>query len=80
MRRVCMENDPSGELRLGHLFEAPGLPQEEVVVIRLTLNPGGLATRAGANRVRPSGVQTRTRPNNKLGRTRPQIWLNFLAT
>ncbi|MDJ0457711.1 hypothetical protein PUN71_010905 [Arthrobacter sp. NQ7] len=43
-----MENNPAGELRLGHLFQAAGLAQDDVMVIRHTLNPGGLETRADA--------------------------------
>ncbi|MFJ6347804.1 hypothetical protein ACIQLM_20000 [Pseudarthrobacter oxydans] len=39
-----MDNDPSGELRLGHLLQAAGLAQDDVMVIRYTLNPGGLET------------------------------------
>jgi hypothetical protein len=43
-----MNNDNSGELRLGDLFQAAGLAPEEVGVIRHLLNPDGLETRADA--------------------------------
>ena len=75
-----MITEPSGELRLGHLLQAAGLAQEDVVVIRHTLNRGGLETRADAM---GPGLLPYTREqghNNKLGRTPPRIWLNFLAT
>jgi hypothetical protein len=75
-----MNSDLSAELRLGHLFQAAGLAQEDVVVIRHTLNPRGLETRADA--LGP-GLLPYTREqghNNKLGRTPPRFWLNFLAT
>lgn len=75
-----MQNDLSGELRLGHLFQAAGLAQDVVVVLRHTLNPGGLETRAdamGPNLLPYTREQGQT---NKLGRTPPRIWLNFLAT
>ncbi|WP_426225121.1 GIY-YIG nuclease family protein [Pseudarthrobacter sp. DSP2-3-2b1] len=75
-----MNSDLSAELKLGHLFQAAGLVQEEIIVIRHTLNAGGLETRADA--LGP-GLLPYTREqgqNNKLGRTPPRIWLNFLAT
>ena len=51
-----------------------------MAVIRHTLNPYGLKTRAdamGPNLLPYTREQGR---NNKLGKTPPQIWLNFLAT
>jgi hypothetical protein len=43
-----MENNLAGELRLGHLFQVAGLAENDVMVIRHTLNTGGLETRAHA--------------------------------
>src|SRR4051812_40479012 len=79
-RKVFMQNDPSGELRLGHIFHASGLAQDDVVVIRHTLNPGGLETRADAMGPNLLPYTREQGHNNKLGRTPPKIWLNFLAT
>lgn len=74
-----MNIDPSGELRLGHLFQAAGLVPDDVVVIRHTLNPGGLNTRADAMGPNLLPYTREQGPNNKLGKTPPRIWLNFLA-
>ncbi|RNL51413.1 GIY-YIG nuclease family protein [Arthrobacter oryzae] len=76
-----MDNDISGGLTLGNLFQAAGLTPEDVQVIRHTLKPGGLKTRADAMGpgllpyVREQGIR-----NSKLPATPPRIWLNFLAT
>lgn len=75
-----MENNPSGELRLGHLFQAAGLAPDDVMVIRHTLNSGGLETRADAMGPNLLPYTREQGHNNKLGRTPPRIWLNFLAT
>lgn len=75
-----MENNPAGELRLGHLFQAAGLAQSDVLVIRHTLNPGGLETRADAMGPNLLPYTREQGHNNKVGRTPPPIWLNFLAT
>lgn len=75
-----MENDPAGELRLGHLFQAAGLAQNDVMVIRHTLNPGGLETRSDALGPNLLPYTREQGHNNKVGRTPPRIWLNFLAT
>lgn len=76
-----MEVVLSGELRLGHLFQAAGLAPEDVIVIRHMLNPDGLKTRAdaaGPNLL--AYVREQGRRNSKLPATPPRIWLNFLAT
>jgi hypothetical protein len=76
-----MDNDISGGLSLGNLFRAAGLAPEDVQVIRHTLKPDGLQTRADAMGpsllpyVREQGIR-----NSKLPATPPSIWLNFLAT
>jgi hypothetical protein len=76
-----MDNDISGGLSLGSLFQAAGLAPEDVQVIRHTLKPDGLKTRADAMGpsllpyVREQGIR-----NSKLPTTPPRIWLNFLAT
>ncbi|MDD1477889.1 hypothetical protein [Arthrobacter sp. H16F315] len=76
-----MDNGNSGELSLGDLFQASGLAPEDVQVIRHTLKPDGLKTRADAMGpgllpyVREQGIR-----NSKLPATPPRIWLNFLAT
>lgn len=75
-----MDNDISGGLSLGNLFQAAGLAPEDVQVIRHTLKPDGLKTRADAMGpsllpyVREQGIRS------KLPATPPRIWLNFLAT
>lgn len=75
-----MEKELAGELRLGHLFQAAGLPPDDVMVIRHTLNPGGLETRSDAMGPNLLAYTREQGHNNKLGRTPPRIWLNFLAT
>lgn len=75
-----MNNDVLGELRLGHLFHAAGLVPDDVVVIRHTLTSDGLASQ---NEAESPKLLTYTREqglNNKLGKTPPRLWLNFLAT
>jgi hypothetical protein len=76
-----MDNDITGCLSLGNLFQAAGLAPADVQVIRHTLKPDGLKTRADAMGpsllpyVREQGIR-----NSKLPATPPRIWLNFLAT
>lgn len=75
-----MNVDPSGELKLGHLFQASGLAPEDIVVLRHTLNTGGLETQADAMGPALLPYTREQGHNNKLGRTPPRVWLNFLAT
>jgi hypothetical protein len=76
-----MGNGNSGELSLGDLFQAAGLAPQDVQVIRHTLKPDGLRTRADAMGpsllpyVREQGIR-----NSKLPAAPPRFWLNFLAT
>lgn len=57
-------NDISGGLSLADLFQATGLAPQELLVIRHTLKPDGLRTRADAMGpnllpyVREQGIQT----------------------
>lgn len=74
-----MENHFAGELRLGHLFQAAGLAQDDVMVIRHTLNPGGLETRADAMGPNLLPYTREQGHSNKVGRMPPPIWLNFFA-
>lgn len=75
-----MDSDPLGEIRLGHLFQAAGLEPKDVGVIRHTLNPGGLVTRADAvgPNLLPYVREQGERASNQLKGA--GIWLNFLAT
>lgn len=69
----------TGDLTLGHIFAAAGLDLSQVVVLRHTYNPDGLATPAD---VTPANLLEYVRCqgiNNKLGRTPPSIWLNFMT-
>ncbi len=74
-------NDISGGLSLADLFQATGLAPQELLVIRHTLKPDGLRTRADAigpnllPYVREQGIH-----NSKIPATPPRFWLNFLAT
>ncbi len=74
-------NNVSGGLTLAGLFQATGLEPQELLVIRHTLKPDGLRTRADAMGpkllpyVREQGIQ-----NSKIPATPPRFWLNFLAT
>lgn len=76
-----MTSDISGGLNLGHMFQAAGLAEEDVVVIRHTLSLDGLKTPAEAAGpellpyTREQGIR-----NSKLPAVPPRIWLNFLAT
>lgn len=76
-----MNNGNAGELSLGDLFQATGLAPEDVQVIRHTLKPDGLKTRADA--IGPDllpYVRSQAIRNSKLPAVPPRIWLNFLAT
>jgi hypothetical protein len=75
-----MNSDPRGDLRLGHLFQAAGLAPDDVVVIRHTLTSEGLTTQADATGPKLLAYTREQGRNNKLGKTPPRIWLNFLAT
>ncbi|MEV8130732.1 GIY-YIG nuclease family protein [Pseudarthrobacter oxydans] len=75
-----MDIRSSCELRLGHLLHAAGLEPDDIVVIRHTLNPGGLETKAEAMGPALLHYTREQGHNNKLGRTPPGVWLNFLAT
>lgn len=72
-----MDNDPLGELQLGRLFQAAGLAQDDVVVIRHTLNSGGRETRADAMGPNLLPYTREQGHNSKLGRMPPRIWLNL---
>lgn len=68
------------ELRLGHLFQAAGLVPDDVAVIRHTLTSDGLTSRQDATGPKLLAyTREQGRRNNKLGKTPPRIWLNFLA-
>lgn len=75
-----MDIDASCGLRLGHLLHTAGLAPDDVVVILHTLNPGGLETKADAMGPVLLPYTREQGHNNKLGRTPPRVWLNFLAT
>lgn len=79
-RRQGMNNGSSGELNLGHLFQAVGLNCEDVMVIRHSLNTGGLASRAEAMGPRLLAYTRVQRTGNKVRKSPPKIWLNFLVT
>lgn len=69
----------TGDLTLGHLLEASGLPPENVVVLRHTYTPNGLATQADLTPARLLAYVRKQRLGNKLGKTPPGVWLNFMA-
>lgn len=76
-----MDSDVLGELRLGHLLQAAGLVPNEVAVIRHTLTSDGLTSQSDATGPKLLAyTREQGRRNNKLGKTPPRIWLNFLAT
>ncbi|WP_400160412.1 GIY-YIG nuclease family protein [Arthrobacter sp. BPSS-3] len=75
-----MDIDPSAELKLGHILHAAGLTPEDAMVIRHTLNPGGLATREVAMSAQLLAFTREQGINNKVGKEPPKIWLNFLAS
>lgn len=76
-----MNESISGSLSLGNLFQLAELAPEDVLIIRHSLKPDGLRTRADAMGpnllpfVREQGIR-----NSKLPRRPPGLWLNFLAT
>lgn len=69
----------TGDLTLGHVFTAAGLDLDQLVILRHTYTADGLATPADVtpanllDYVRKQGV------SNKLGRTPPLVWLNFMT-
>lgn len=77
--RVSTTTSRTGDLTLGHIFVAAGLDPSQVVALRHTYTSDGLATPADVTPpnlleyVRKQGV------SNKLGRTPPFIWLNFMT-
>ena len=76
-----MKSDALGELRLGLLFQAAGLVPDDVVVIRHTLTSEGLTSQSDATGpTLLAYTREQGQRNNKLGKTPPRIWLNFLAT
>lgn len=69
----------TGDLKLGHVFDAAGLDLSEVVLLRHTYTADGLAAPAD---VTPGNLLAYVRKqaiNNKLGKTPPFIWLNFMT-
>src|SRR5664279_4193616 len=77
--RVSTSTSITGDLTLGHIFNAAGLDLSQVVVLRHTYTSDGLATPAD---VTPSNVLEYVRRqaiNNKLSKTPPFLWLNFMT-
>lgn len=76
-----MTTPPShtGDLTLNHILAAAGLGLNEVIVLRHTYTSDGLASPADLTEpkildyVRTQGIR------NKLGKTPPFIWVNFMA-
>lgn len=68
----------SGDLALGHVFDAAGLDPSMVVVLRHTFTPTGLATPADLTPANVLAYVRRQEPGNKLGRTPAYLWLNFM--
>ncbi|WP_420123933.1 GIY-YIG nuclease family protein [Nakamurella sp.] len=69
----------TGHLTLGHVFGAAGLDPSQVVVLRHTYTADGLATPAD---VTPANLLAYVRVqgvSNKLGKTPPFHWLNFMT-
>lgn len=79
MSRVHAIASVTGDLTLGHIFDAAGLDVSQVAVLRHTYTAGGLATPADVTSasfleyVRWQGI------GNKVGKTPPFIWLNFMT-
>jgi hypothetical protein len=69
----------TGDLTLGHVFDAAGLGPSQAVVLRHTYTADGLAAPAD---VTPPNLLTYVRKqgiSNKLGKTPPSLWLNFMT-
>ena len=70
---------PRGDLSLGHLLGAAGIPAADVLVIRHTYRPDGLRN---AHEATPDAVREYTRAQdsgNKIPQTPPRLWLIFMA-
>lgn len=69
----------TGDLTLGHVFDAAGLDLNEVVVLRHTYTATGLVTPADVTPPKVLEYARRQGINNKLGKTPPFPWLNFMT-
>lgn len=69
----------TGELSLRHVLSAVGLDPSNVMILRHTYNAGGLATPADVTPAKVLEYVRRQGIGNKLGRTPPFIWLNFMT-
>lgn len=72
--------DITGNLTLGQLYQATGLQPEDILVVRHTLTPSGLTNETDATGPRLLAYAREQSLGNKIGKTPPSIWLNFLAT
>ncbi|WP_421732961.1 GIY-YIG nuclease family protein [Cellulomonas sp.] len=69
----------TGDLTLGHIFNTAGLDLSQVVVLRHTYTSDGLATPADVTPAKVLEYVRRQGIGNKLGKTPPLLWLNFMT-
>lgn len=79
-RHRPLQPNPAGNLTLGHLYQAAGVEPDDILVIRHTLTPNGLTDEGDAKGRRLLQYTREQSLRNKVGKTPPRIWLNFLAT
>jgi hypothetical protein len=70
---------PDGALTLGHLFTAAGLDPDDILVLRHTYTPTGLASAADVTQDNVLQYVRRQGITNKVGSNPERLWLNFLA-
>lgn len=76
---VSISTSITGDLTLGHIFNAAGLDLSQVVVLRHTYTSDGLTTPADVTLSNVLEYVRRQAINNKLGKTPPFLWLNFMT-
>lgn len=77
--RMRTPNSPSGDLTLGHMLSIAGLDLDQVVILRHTYTADGLASPAEVTAPKVLDYARRQGIDNKLGKTPPFIWLNFMT-
>lgn len=68
-----------GDLTLGNILSAAGILQSDVLVIRHTYNPDGLASAADLTEEKILAYTRRQSYRNKIGSQPPKLWLSFIA-
>lgn len=79
MSGETVTNSFHGNLTLGHILNAAGIQQSDVLVIRHTYNSDGLVSAADLTDEKILEYTRQQSHRNKIGPHPPKLWLSFIA-